>query len=103
MVGIYLIPFPFGLSVCYYVICVYIVVVLSSYFYGMAMTGLSVNSGAIFELMDKVFQLSSIAFLRSGRFLLYVTARMLALFTGFVFVESNSLRWCLEHLVDLIL
>ena len=56
------------------------------------MTGLSMNSGAIFELMDKVFQLSSIAFLRSGRFLLYVTARMLGLFTGFVFVESNSLR-----------
>ena len=57
-----------------------------------AMTGLSVNSGAIFELMDKVFQLSSISFLRLGRFLLYVTARMLGLFTGFVFVESNSLR-----------
>ena len=35
IVGIYLIHFPFGLSVCYYVICVYIVVVLSSYFYGM--------------------------------------------------------------------
>ena len=32
--------------------------------------GFSLNSDAIFGLMDKIFQLSSIASLRSGRFLL---------------------------------
>ena len=32
--------------------------------------GFSLNSGAIFGLMDKIFQLSSLAFLRSVRLLL---------------------------------
>ena len=47
---------------------------------------------AIFGLMDKIFQLSSIAFLRSGRFLLYVTAKILGFFGGFSVEESNSFR-----------
>ena len=52
-------------------------------FFWNAIIRFSLNSGAICGLMDKIFQLSSIAFLRSGRFLLYVTTKILGFFGGF--------------------
>ena len=45
-------------------------------FFRKARVGFSWNDGASSALMDRMLQLSSMAFLKLGKFLLYVTARM---------------------------
>ena len=54
------------------------------------MIGFSLNRVEMFELIDKIFQLSSIAFLRFGKFLFYVTANMLLFFNVLSLVVDAS-------------